>query len=330
MREIFNSTAILKFRSCIARIRSRLDPYYQIRQLSKRFNALAENACYEFSPDKTWQPKHLGLEETLRKIIDERLSVARYGDEEFGLMAGKNMSFELANSELALRLRQVLKEPCPKCLNCVVNIFGSLARYRPSDIEFWRNAAIWMRPILMECVPKATYCGDVKYVYGDPMISRAYLGVGDPTIADHVFKLWKELFFGKEILIVEGRFSRIGIGNDLLAGAKGIKRIWCPAKGAFAKYEEIKNAVLKHATQDELILIALGASATILAYDLSKLGYWAIDAGHVDVEYMWMQMGAKEKCPIPGRYVNECLDRGREMIKVEGEEAANNVVEVIS
>lgn len=31
-----------------------------------------------------------------------------------------------------------------------------------------------------------------------------------------------------------------------------------------------------------LILIALGMTATVLAYDLSKAGFWAIDIGHID------------------------------------------------
>ena len=34
-----------------------------------------------------------------------------------------------------------------------------------------------------------------------------------------------------------------------------------------------------------LILISLGPTATVLAYDLSKLGYQAIDIGHTDLEY---------------------------------------------
>mgnify|MGYP000128627122 CR=1 FL=1 len=44
-----------------------------------------------------------------------------------------------------------------------------------------------------------------------------------------------------------------------------------------------------------LFLIALGPTATVLAYDLFKSGYQAIDAGHVDVEYEWWRMGAKRE-----------------------------------
>ena len=39
------------------------------------------------------------------------------------------------------------------------------------------------------------------------------------------------------------------------------------------------------------VLIALGQTATVLAYDLSEAGLQAIDPGHVDVEYEWYRMG---------------------------------------
>lgn len=42
-------------------------------------------------------------------------------------------------------------------------------------------------------------------------------------------------------------------------------------------------------------MISLGPTATVLAYDLFKAGYQAIDFGHVDVEYEWWRMGAHKK-----------------------------------
>ncbi len=46
-------------------------------------------------------------------------------------------------------------------------------------------------------------------------------------------------------------------------------------------------------------------TATILAYDLAKEGYQAIDIGHADVEYVWFKMGVDHKVPIAGKNVNE-------------------------
>ena len=54
-----------------------------------------------------------------------------------------------------------------------------------------------------------------------------------------------------------------------------------------------------------MILLALGPTATILAYDLALKGYQAIDIGHVDIEYEWFRMGATHKVPVPNKFVNE-------------------------
>ena len=59
--------------------------------------------------------------------------------------------------------------------------------------------------------------------------------------------------------------------------------------------------------KNSLILIALGPTATVLAYDLCKLGYQAIDVGHIDIEYEWLMMGAKHKVNITSKYVNEVI-----------------------
>ena len=83
-----------------------------------------------------------------------------------------------------------------------------------------------------------------------------------------------------------------------------MKRILCPAKDAFERYVDIMCAARKYGS-NKLILVALGQTATVLSYDLAKLGYWAIDIGHVDIEYEWFLRGAKDKLPIAGKYVNE-------------------------
>ena len=52
-------------------------------------------------------------------------------------------------------------------------------------------------------------------------------------------------------------------------------------------------------------LIALGPTATILAYDLHKLGYQSIDIGHVDIEDEWFLRNCTNVTPIENKYVNE-------------------------
>ena len=42
-----------------------------------------------------------------------------------------------------------------------------------------------------------------------------------------------------------------------------------------------------------------------MAYDLNKLGYQAIDVGHIDVEYEWYLQKDTEKVKLKNKYVNE-------------------------
>ena len=54
-----------------------------------------------------------------------------------------------------------------------------------------------------------------------------------------------------------------------------------------------------------MICISLGPSATVLAYDLAKEGYQALDIGQLDNEYEWYLREAEERIEIPGKMVAE-------------------------
>lgn len=69
---------------------------------------------------------------------------------------------------------------------------------------------------------------------------------------------------------------------------------WLIAVNAFQEYDRILQAALK-VKKSVLFLLALGPTATILAYDLCKAGVQAIDIGRVDVEYEWFCMKTTRK-----------------------------------
>ena len=64
----------------------------------------------------------------------------------------------------------------------------------------------------------------------------------------------------------------------------------------------------------------------MLAYDLYKEGYQAIDIGHVDIEYEWFLRKATKKIKIESKYVTE-VKEGRENIQeVKDEKYKNEIV----
>lgn len=246
--------------------------------------------------------------DTVQYIIKNNSSVARFGDGEFQMITHyKNHdiadnfhvdSFQPYSSDLACRLLEVFSTVLPNLLVCIPYAFkDSSVQKGYQRIFFEREWLLRKEDILNE--------SSSNRIMGDACFTRFYFGRKD--IADYCLyvKLLKKIWNRKKLLIVEGEQSRLGIGNDLFDNALEIHRILCPAVDAFAKYDQIFSAVQK-ITKDTLVLIALGHTATVLAYDLSIRGYQAIDIGHLDIEYEWMRMRAKRKIAVPNKYVNEC------------------------
>lgn len=141
--------------------------------------------------------------------------------------------------------------------------------------------------------------------YVDTQLSRFYIIYDDKSHCKKQIELLKMIWNDRDVVIIEGAQSRTGIGNDLYSNTKSIKRIVGYATDAFSHYDKMLKAVVDNVSKDKLILLSYGPTATILAYDLAKLGYQAIDLGHLDIEYEWFKMGAIDKVAINGKFTNE-------------------------
>lgn len=162
-------------------------------------------------------------------------------------------------------------------------------------------------------------------VFGDTQISRPYIAYKNASRhATHIFAKLKLLWQNKNLLFVEGEQTRLGVGNDLFSNARSVKRIICPAINAFSSYERILEAVKEH-WNGELVLLALGPCATVLASDLTEAGIRAIDIGHVDIEYEWFLSGAKGHDKIDGKFTNEA-DGGNVVTENLNEEYLKQII----
>lgn len=267
------------------------------------------------------QPQVMGIEETLHYIIKEKCSVARYGDGEMKFISGEKTSFQQFDISLQLRLSEILKGGNQKLLICIPGVFGALDIYADEYKAYWkqyllRNRSDWYNHI------------DENYIYGEAFISRCYLTYKDRTKVLKYFNLWKQIWSNKDILIVEGAKTRLGVGNDLFNNVRSIKRILAPNTEVFACYEELIAEVRQYET-NYLILLALGPTATILAADLSKEGYQAIDIGHIDIEYEWMRMGVDSRVAVHGKFVNEAAN-GRVVSDCDDQDYLNQIIRIIN
>lgn len=264
-----------------------------------------------------WQSRHersrlqiYSSEETIKHVLSHRGSVARLGDGELRLLQyyyDKNNrpdfdSYQDYNEELGAKLADLVERTrahSDRLLLClphqlinpsISNLYGEL---------FWKREWIGRKNFL------SIHFFD--RVYGDTNFVRFYMGRKDIKDYPKYIELMQQIWKGKRLTIVEGRLSRLGVGNDFFDAASVVQRIICPAIDAFSRYDEILSVVQRHVStsEDNVIVLALGPTATLLAADLSDRGHQAIDIGHVDIEYEWYRMGAKEKVAIPNKYVNE-------------------------
>lgn len=241
-------------------------------------------------------------EQTLDTVLKKGCSIARFGDGEFGIMLNqRDIGFQQASNRLADMLKEVIDSDKENLLICIPHTLNTVNGYKKEASLFWNNWLIhnWDSSIKL-CQKKI----NKRYLFGDTQVTRPYMDWKTDSKAKTVFPLFREILNNRDILIVEGSQTCLGVGNDLLKNARTIKRIICPATNAFAFFDDIIDGVLK-CYEGELVLLALGPTATVLAAKLTEYGIQALDIGHLDIEYEWYLMGAQKKCLIQGRYVNE-------------------------
>lgn len=258
---------------------------------------------YLFTNANTPPPKIYSALQTIELIVNNKLSVARFGDGEFDMILKINHpKFQVCNDSLRTALYDTLNCQNNDLLVCIPNVFED----RNLNTLKGKAARHWKR-FLMKNRKKLYNMIDFNRIYGDALFTRHYLDLKNKCNSRSYFQKVKEIWKDRKVVIIEGKFTRFGVGNDLLDRALSVSRILCPETNAYDRYAEILAAATKE-DKDVLFLLALGPTATVLAYDLAKQGYQAIDIGHLDIEYEWFLKGATKKVKVENKYVNEAND----------------------
>jgi glycosyltransferase family protein len=248
---------------------------------------------------KRRQLKIASIEETIKRIISDKCSISRFGDGEFYLMDGKSIKFQESNEELSKRLKEIITSDLKNHLICIggTNNPINYKRYTKAHLKWTKKHFEYNSELTLSYL-------SIKTQYYDTHISRFWIPFKDKKIAKKNAEMLKAIWQNRDVVIIEGQGTRLGVGNSLLDNVKSCRRIIAPPENAYTRYDEIMDAT-KKIEKGVLFLIALGPTATVLAYDLHLLGYQALDIGHVDIEYEWMNMGVLEQVRIQGKHVNE-------------------------
>lgn len=238
----------------------------------------------------------MSIEETIDQIVIHKKSISRLGDADFLLLLEeRDVSYQILTPELAQKLKEVLGCRDARFLIGLPDTINNQKKLSRGSKVHWKK-------FINTYGKRLQLYFDPNYHYGNSNMTRVYIDYADKRQSVHIFEKLKTIWQDKEVVIIEGEFTRLGVGNDLLDNSKSIKRIIAPHKNAFQKYNELKDYLLTFPKENTLFLFSLGPTATILCHELSQQDYWAVDIGNIDLEYMWMKMGATEKISVPGRY----------------------------
>lgn len=190
-------------------------------------------------------PQMEDMEKTLELICKEHKSLSRFGDGEFATIAGKiRHKFQNEKDEkLAMRLKEVLRTEEKNLLVALADNYGDLSRYtEQSQREIRVHLSEEEREFELGLINPACK-------YHNAYISRPYLIFKDKNTNAPAerFQALRMIWEKRNCVFVEGKKTRLGVGNDLFDNALSIERILCPEENAFRKYDEILKECSKMA-----------------------------------------------------------------------------------
>lgn len=237
----------------------------------------------------------------MQKITKENLSVVRFGDGEISLIGGMDLPFQKRSPELVKELEEIIKADHEKLLVCIPGMWKDLKIFEPYAEKFiehhmYREKHTW------------GFLLRKNYTYGDTNITRHYLAYKNKQRSRYIFNLIFSLWEERDVLLIEGSKSRIGVGNDLFQKVSKLERVLCPQENAYEKVEEILSFV-KRQPKTKLILVSLGPAAKVITYRLFLLGYRVLDIGHIDMEYEMFIRKEIKQTKVDHKYFNEINER---------------------
>lgn len=235
-------------------------------------------------------PYVLDTTNTLKRIIDFRLSICRYGDAEFDTLntLNENDSYQKSSERLTERLTEILKYPSDsKVLICIPPFNSSTNNIKCyyKRLSFWES--YWLKrfdrlsPLF------------IQKEYGNSFVSR------DTVFYENGIKNIKKIWEHRKVVFVYGKGGRFQTDSILFDNITGFETVLVPPINAFEEYDFILLQCSAF-PKDRLFIIAAGPTATVLAFDLAQKGYQALDMGHLPncYEQYLGKMPAPENTPL--------------------------------
>lgn len=180
-------------------------------------------------------PKVKSIPETIDKILADQCSICRFGDGELLFIVEKrSLPFQRQDVRLRDYFIKILNSENSDILIGLPVGYYSLENLKPSSKRTWRAIISWTYPRVRGFLNK-----DKEYY--NASMTRLYMDYEDTTHSEAWFKKVRSIWDDRDILLIEGEKSRLGVGNDLFKNARSLKRILGPAHHAFDQFDNLLN-----------------------------------------------------------------------------------------
>ena len=256
------------------------------------------------------RPHILSFYKTVELVREHGLSISRFGDGEMALLVLPNVDlfFQRNSGDLRQVLLESFRLRSDKLLICLPDGYSKM------PFIFEKRTRLFYIGHIATNAGKIAPLIDRHYKYGNTNITRFYIGYKNKKRKriEKKINALRTIWDKRNVVFIEGESTLLGVGNDLFDNCRSIRRIIAPSINAFGSIERIIESAIRHHRPRDLFLLALGPTASILAAKLClQYGYQAIDIGHIDSEYYWFRINAKNKTPIPYKHTAEINNDGR-------------------
>lgn len=258
---------------------------YDLKKVAKEsislgdLNPILDGIKYEFFDElKTLKkPKIKTSAETIEALIKGRASFCRFGDGEFSLINGENIAFQRAGARLTRRLIEIIQSHSENIFigipHCYYSSVEDLREFPKSFIRTW--VARHRGQIFSLTLPDKQYY--------DTACTQLYALYENYHFKSY-FERIKEIWRSRDITIICGKTVFDAIEVNIFDCAKSVEYQYAPSSNAFEIYDDLLIKA-KQISKERLVIAILGPTATVLAYDLAREGYQAIDFGHIAKDY---------------------------------------------
>lgn len=217
-------------------------------------------------------------ESTIDQIVNENYSLARFGDGEYACMTGsmrnKTSGLNHCNILIQKRLISVFNSELE---NLLIGIIPSPSV--PYGDYLVKEKYYWNEYVYTLHYKKILKLLNFFRVYTDSTIFLKPMRI-NTILQDDYFNKIKKIWSNREVCFVTSKKGRLDINHSLFDNVKFKHLIDTPYENAFDKYDDIFMECMNQ-NINTLFLLSAGFTATLLAYDLTKKGYQAIDIGHI-------------------------------------------------